>query len=215
MFDYFLKIFQSLKGKDLITFIGIAATFIISYKNLKHLKLNNKKSLYVNSVTKERIESMGEMKENLANYFSLVSNFRMLNLEESIQDYLKELEYRKLKIIFQLNPDNSEENVICDEFNKINKLVNYWVFYRNDDKEKIYPAKLLTIIDEYKINISNFYPEYFLDSTHLSKLELDRKMLGNFRARYFDYLEYVKYLLIQRIRTHLKEEWNKGKIESM
>ncbi|PEZ66763.1 hypothetical protein CN372_04280, partial [Bacillus anthracis] len=136
MLEYWLEILRGIKGKELITLLGIGATFFVSYKNYRNSKNSNDKNLYINSITKERVESMGEMKENIASYFALVSKFRIIEFEEMDKkgDFLKDLEYRTLKIAFQLNPDNLNEEKLYNEFNKINALIEYNLFYLEDEK---------------------------------------------------------------------------------
>ncbi|AIY77747.1 hypothetical protein CN324_05265 [Bacillus anthracis] len=216
MLEYWLEILRGIKGKELITLLGIGATFFVSYKNYRNSKNSNDKNLYINSITKERVESMGEMKENIASYFALVSKFRIIEFEEMDKkgDFLKDLEYRTLKIAFQLNPDNLNEEKLYNEFNKINALIEYNLFYLEDEKEEIYPVKLLNIIDKYKVTVADFYNDYEKDKNLVSKIELHKRVLIQFKKNHINLLEKIKEKLTEKLREHLQVEWNKAKSEN-
>ena len=216
MLEYWLEILRGIKGKVLITLLGIGATFFVSYKNYRNSKNSNDKNLYINSITKERVESMGEMKENIASYFALVSKFRIIEFEEMDKkgDFLKDLEYRTLKIAFQLNPDNLNEEKLYNEFNKINALIEYNLFYLEDEKEEIYPVKLLNIIDKYKVTVADFYNDYEKDKNLVSKIELHKRVLIQFKKNHINLLEKIKEKLTEKLREHLQVEWNKAKSEN-
>lgn len=75
-------------------------------------------------MTKERIESMTELKEQVAKYLSLIRRYQILELNtEEKASFLQELEYRKFKINFQLNEEKTNELEISSTLNHINALI--------------------------------------------------------------------------------------------
>ncbi|NEW00543.1 hypothetical protein GYH73_001490 [Bacillus megaterium] len=137
--DYLWNSIKALKIKDFITIGGVLATSFISLKTLRHTKKNNSKSLFVNSITKERVESMGELKEQVARYLSTVARYSLIenNKNYSVDELVKEIEYTTLRIVFQLNPNNSDEEKIHNELRKINAIIKYRLLYMNNDNENI------------------------------------------------------------------------------
>ncbi|MEH7538297.1 hypothetical protein V7167_29810, partial [Bacillus toyonensis] len=67
--------FVELEVKDQITLVGLVTTFTVSSVTLWNTRRISKKTGFLNSITKERVESMGELKEQMAKYLSLIQKF--------------------------------------------------------------------------------------------------------------------------------------------
>lgn len=214
--DYLWSSTKALKIKDFITIGGIFATSFISLKTLRHTKKNNSKSLFVNSITKERVESMSELKEQVARYLSTVARYSLIenNKNYSVDELVKEIEYTTLRIVFQLNPNNSDEEKIHNELRKINAIIKYRLLYMNNDNEKTYPTGLLNLIDDHAIEVTDFYSTYPNDKLIYSNIEVSKKILNHFQKNHPKLLEKTLDYLVKDIREHLKGEWNKIKTEA-
>ncbi|MDC7724273.1 hypothetical protein PNF31_26470 [Priestia megaterium] len=214
--NYIWNGLQNLKLKDVITFGGILATSFISLRTLKYTKKNNNKSLYVNSITKERIASMGEFKEQVARYLSIISKYKLMKdkNENEIEGFIQDIEYRTMRIAFQLNPNSIEEEKLYNQLKKINSLIKYNLFYTNNENEKLYPTKLLNLIDDYRIEVSNFYNDYSEEKLIYSSLHINKKILSEFEKNFSKFLNKLVEQLSKDIRNHLKEEWSKIKNEN-
>ncbi|NEW00655.1 hypothetical protein GYH73_002185 [Bacillus megaterium] len=214
--DYLWNSIKALKIKDFITIGGVLATSFISLKTLRHTKKNNSKSLFVNSITKERVESMGELKEQVARYLSTVARYSLIenNKNYSVDELVKEIEYTTLRIVFQLNPNNSDEEKIHNELRKINAIIKYRLLYMNNDNEKTYPTGLLNLIDDHAIEVTDFYSTYHNDRLIYSNIEVAKKILNRFQKNHPKLLEKTLDYLVKDIREHLKGEWNKIKTEA-
>ncbi|MDN7243014.1 hypothetical protein QWY14_14455 [Planococcus sp. N028] len=209
-------IISSLEAKDYITISGLLITAVISLATLILTSRSNKKNLYMNSVTKERVTSMSELKEQVARYISTISNYNIINEynEDEINLILKENEYRALRIMLQLNPDKSEEEDLYKEITKINSLIKYKHKIFDDEKRANNPKDLLKLIEVQNINISSFYENYFDELGNISAQQLNQKILVKFEEKYKHILGNLLANLISKIRIHLKKEWGKVKKES-
>ncbi|PGH99656.1 hypothetical protein CN900_02450 [Bacillus anthracis] len=83
-----------------------------------------------------------------------------------------------------------------------------------DEKEEIYPVKLLNIIDKYKVTVADFYNDYEKDKNLVSKIELHKRVLIQFKKNHINLLEKIKEKLTEKLREHLQVEWNKAKSEN-
>ncbi|QQN86688.1 hypothetical protein [Bacillus toyonensis] len=75
MFNMIASEMDSLVAKDYITLIGLIITASISFITLCNSRKINNNTMYINSITKERIEPMSGLKEQVSRYLSLVSNY--------------------------------------------------------------------------------------------------------------------------------------------
>lgn len=202
-------VLQSIGLKDLITLLGVSATFLVGYKNLKNAKKHNEKSLYINSITKERIESLSKLKLNLAKYFSIMSliNSKSVKGNLDISDKYAELEQIKYEIFFQLNPENPDEEMICKEFNKINNIVKVLMI----GEENVSENAIKDLLNEHNLDMYTFYKIHKKYSANLSKEYYQNDIINYFFDTIFDILDLSKSILIYKMRKHLKNEWSRSK----
>ncbi|WML50237.1 hypothetical protein RCG23_10760 [Neobacillus sp. PS3-34] len=193
--------FLSLKAEHKFTFVGLLLTTVVSLLTLISTLRISKKSAYINSITKERIDSLGELKEQAAQYLAVIFNYSTsLVKEEELLNYLKDLEYRQSRIIFQLNEKNEFESNIIEDLNMINKIVRILIH--------ITEPKIVDIEQVLKENdfIKLALIDYLGDPNNNEKKKIE---------------EILNELLIQNakslssdLKKHLKNEWEKIKIEA-
>jgi hypothetical protein len=100
-----------LEPKDWLTLGGISLTFFISLISLYISIRNTRKTLFINSITKSRIEWIGTIRENIAKFCGLTFHVTLTDLEPSERrKVLEEIDKVKYLIILQLNRE--------DEFDK-------------------------------------------------------------------------------------------------
>ncbi|WJE82185.1 hypothetical protein [Bacillus sp. DX3.1] len=202
MLPNILESFKNLEPKDQITFIGLVLTSVISLLTLINTIRINSKSAYLNSVTKERIESMTELKEQVAKYLSLIRRYQILELNtEEKASFLQELEYRKFKINFQLNEEKTNELEISSTLNHINALIV--VTERVEGPVSIRDLKQSLVKEAFPIIHADFEQE---ESTIINALE-QKNILKSFLDNRLSNLKVS-------LKKHVKTEWEKIKKES-
>ncbi|PRD11801.1 hypothetical protein CQ058_04570 [Bacillus sp. MYb56] len=193
MIDFFL----ALPNKDKFTFIGILITATTSFVTLLiSLKLN-KRSSYVSSITNERINSMTHLKQNTANYISMLKSF-IANEESSIS--ISKLYNLKLHIEFQLNLIKEREKIIIQRMDNLYILINYLNSINQDNTVKT----IITELTNKGIETARL-PIPYTESTRLS-IKNSRKYLKRVIGMELDLLEYD-------LKNHIKLEWEKIKTE--
>ncbi|MEH7435758.1 hypothetical protein, partial [Bacillus thuringiensis] len=155
MLQNILEAFTNLETKDQFTFIGLLLTSGISLLTLVKTTRINRKAAYLNSVTKERIESMTELKEQVAKYLSLIQRYQILELDiQERASFLQELEYRKFKIDFQLNEAKTNELEISITLNHINTLIG--IIENTEDSISVGNLKQKLVKESFPIIHSDF-----------------------------------------------------------
>ncbi|MFP8644517.1 hypothetical protein ACLHWY_23505 [Priestia aryabhattai] len=202
MLNNILEAFKTLEPKDQFTVGGIILTSVISLITLINTIRINWKSAYLNSVTKERIESMTELKEQVAKYLSLIRRYQLFELStEDKATFLQELEYRRYKIDFQLNEKRNSEAKLSISLEHINKLIGVI--------EKVSGDISVERLKE-NLNKENFpltYVEFEQENSALLNNVEQKTILK-------DALENRIKNLNMLLKSHLKTEWEKIKKES-
>lgn len=198
---------NSLEAKDYITLLGLIITASISLSTLLVSKKNNHKTMYVNSITKERVESMGELKEQVSRYLSVVSNYSSMSGSPDVEKkaFFQELDYRVNKIMLQLNQNNEFEEKILGDVIKINSLIKFKESILDCGSVDQQSQALLEIIKKYNIELSTFCNEYE---------GINGKVLLEFKENFSNILSLLISNVVSDFRKHFKNEWEKIKSES-
>lgn len=162
-------------------------TAIISFATLLVSLKINKRSILNNSVTKERIESLTSLKNNLAEFNSLIYTYIV---SEKTIDINRVYFYKNL-IEYQFNNTKDIEKDIVIKLEKIVFLTCELVYTQNESKEEF--LKKFEAID-FKNGDSLIYINNKQFVKSILKIE-------------FDLFEYLT-------KNHLKSEWEKVKDES-
>ncbi|WP_144572257.1 hypothetical protein [Bacillus paramycoides] len=202
MLQNILEAFTNLEPKDKFTFIGLLLTSGISLLTLIKTARINRKAAYLNSITKERIESMTELKEQVAKYLSFIRRYQILELDiQERASFLQELEYRKFKIDFQLNDAKANELEISITLNHINTLIG--IIENAEDSISVGSLKQKLVKESFPIIHADFsQPE----STILNASE-QKNILKSFLDKQLSDLK-------MSLKNHVKMEWEKIKEES-
>ena len=120
-----------LKPKDYVTLLGILFTFLIGIINLFNSLFTNKRTVFVNAVTSERVKWIGQLKELLSEYLSITSFYEQKPFleKEELKIYFERLIYLKNRIRLHLNPTDEKDKKIVELIDKINnKIFNLYEF---------------------------------------------------------------------------------------
>ena len=107
---------------ELITQIGIAATFIIGATNLIIILRNARKTAYINSVTASRIKYIQDIRESIAKFCGLAHTYNLKSHTVQNESHFalhQEADVLKYMIRLYLNPEDQywDQTIIkkCDE----------------------------------------------------------------------------------------------------
>ncbi|QQN86686.1 hypothetical protein [Bacillus toyonensis] len=193
MIDFFL----ALPNKDKFTFIGIIITATTSFFTLLiSLKLN-KRSSYINSITNERINSMTHLKQNTANYISMLKSF-IFSEESNIS--ISKLYNLKLHIEFQLNILKEREKIIIQRMDNLYILIDYMHSISQNHAVKT----ILIELANKGIDIKRL-PIPYSEDTQLG-IKNSNEYLKRLINMELDLLE-------SDLKNHIKVEWEKIKNE--
>ncbi|WP_214890310.1 hypothetical protein, partial [Exiguobacterium sp. s142] len=151
--------------KDLITLIGIGITLIVGVANLINSLVTNKRTLYVNAVTSERVKWIGQLKDLLAEYSSLTYFYKQKKILQGaeLNAYIEKLSYLRHRIKLHLNPVGEKDKKIVSLIDKINKkyilIYDFYKFTRGEIKTE---AEYIKRIDR-MVSL--------LDKEHLQELQ--------------------------------------------
>lgn len=90
--------------KEYIAIIGIFVTLVISSISLFISLRNNKKTLFINSITSSRIKWIGVLRENISEFCGLTYHFAITDLTKSEkQKVIEQIDKLRFLIKLQLN----------------------------------------------------------------------------------------------------------------
>lgn len=96
-----------METKDLVYVIGIGITFLLGIGNILYNLKINKKTIFINTVTAERIKWIGKLRENISAFCGLSYHWVFTGIEnqEKSNEVIKEIDRLRMMIKLQLNPD--------------------------------------------------------------------------------------------------------------
>ncbi|PHB39292.1 hypothetical protein COE82_18440 [Bacillus wiedmannii] len=195
--------FVELEVKDQITLVGLVTTFTVSSVTLWNTRRISKKTGFLNSITKERVESMGELKEQMAKYLSLIQKFplEIFKDEKESVEFIRAIEYRKNKIDFQLNDDREFEKEIIGNLEITNLVIKLLIQTEKSESINIH-------VELGKYNLS-------LDKLGITNVITNPNMnYTQFCDTINESLDRLNKILIISFKKHLKNEWEKIKKEA-
>jgi hypothetical protein len=171
-----------MKTQELITIIGITATFILGLINIYLSLKNNTRSVYVNSVTKLRSEWLKDLKINVSRYYSKCCNLR-LSRETDPLATIKEIQEITAYIALSLNPQDDHDNEYIQLMNDINRIFSehYDTIHRNE-------SELLEKLDELLKKMKKYTKlEWEGIKLESQKGILNERQKKKLRLKYYDY----------------------------
>jgi hypothetical protein len=233
---------KSITGAVLAAIITGIVTGLIGLGTLIYTIRNNKKTLFVNNITSERVKWMGLLKEYVAEFISLASFYNEKTVFEDAKlkgEYLDKVIHAKAKISLHLNyRGNSDKEIMAlvDKMtNNIMKAYDVFALIKKSDKEKVtYVLEkhkkqldkriMLKIEESIKATPkSELLPDY---KTGLKKVkyiiqEAQNEEIALFNDKFKKEFKSLKTelqtntdTLLKLCQKYLKEEWNRVKEEA-
>jgi hypothetical protein len=168
---------------EIVTFIGIAVTFVVGVANLIVTLRNVRKTTFINSITSSRIRYIQDLRVSISKLCSLSISYKDRISKVSYQKHFElQKEAYKLKYLIRLYLNPSDK--YWDE--KISKLIDSLTLKNADDpKERI--EELITIT-QYLLKLE--WEGAKLESARGIVSDIDKKELYNkYVAIYEDYLK--------------------------
>lgn len=222
-------------SREMVMLYGIILTFGVGVVNFFLSRNANKRTVFVNAITSERVKWMGELKELIAEYLSLTTFYEKKPLleKEDLITFLERLIYLKNRIRLHLNYIDENDKEIIDLIEKINTKI--FGIYDSKDILKIPietrinalpPDKKIEIIgkafsDETGKNlinnlISNSQQDSQLIGEVMNKIiktiDVDFKKNYGYQGRE-DLIKNTNQLVV-KVQIYLKREWEKVKEEA-
>ncbi len=117
-----------MEPKDKIALLGIAATFIVALVNLIYAIRNNRRTVFVNTVTTSRLKWIDSLRDKVAAFIAVT--VRILNPEtiqkeqQDVNALLRERDTLMHQIILHLNPNDAEDQAIRDSVEQVVELTH-------------------------------------------------------------------------------------------
>ena len=114
-----------MESKDYITIFGIFVTLIISSISLYISLRNNKKTLFINSITSSRIKWIGILRENISQFCGLTYHFAITELSDiEKQKVIEQIDKLRFLIKLQLNRNDKFDVKLMKKVDLIPKLTD-------------------------------------------------------------------------------------------
>lgn len=224
-------------NKAFITAIVTAiATGLIGLLTLWYNLKNNKKTLFVNTITAERVKWMGELREHVSEFLTLVTYHNEINKSTDPKDkseYIDKVLRLGTKIKLHLNYlDRKDQKIIriVDEFTNDIRRIFEKASLKNSLSEQEYVNKLLEPKqDEMSEKLKQEYKKQSKKKKgSLTSIEAERInnfVTKDFEAVVLDESHHENELLLNRMnnnpkkllsltQAYLKDEWNRVKDEA-
>lgn len=195
---------------DIIAIIGILATLFISIWSLVSSKKSNRKANYINSITHERVNSLTELKEQVSKYLSLVSNpvFSDDNINKNL--FYQEIDYRKNRVMLQLNIKSPKEEALAEELADINLYLKCCGAIYTQDSYELKINNIKTLIRINKPGCNGNFKNLKLGQDISEGTDL----LKDFETDFQTNLSQMVNELMINLRSHFKDDWEKIKKET-
>ncbi|MFD0588678.1 hypothetical protein ACFQZE_11735 [Paenibacillus sp. GCM10027627] len=220
-----------------ITLLGIGITFLIGIINLVLLFRNTKKTLFINTITSQRIKWIGELRSLVSQYVSTVSLHEHKNVEKDGDrgKYLDNILLLESQIKLHLNFQGRRDKAIIQLVERIrSNIFSIYDFVtllelKPEEREKKFIDQNF---EDMKKMIENKVDENFLKSIPKdTSLEEVIRLLYNdvynnevtkynaeFKHKFKKHREGIKEdvaELVLKTQIYLKSEWDRVKRESV
>ena len=115
-----------MEGKDIVYAVGILLTFILGVWNLVNAYFQTRTTSFINTVTKQRIEWLENIRQDVSAFCGLTHTWCFSNLQGKPEEFdiLKELDRLRYVIKLRLNPDDDPDIKISSLIDKIPDLTH-------------------------------------------------------------------------------------------
>ncbi|KYQ03143.1 hypothetical protein B4079_1623 [Bacillus cereus] len=224
------------------TILAAIITATIGILTLLYTRRNNNKTLFVNNITSERVKWMGQLKEYIAEFISLVSFYNekpVLEDRKEIGDFLDKVIHAKSKIQLHLNYKGESDIEIMQLVEKMttNTMKAYETFtlFKQKDEERIayvlernkeqLDERIFSKIEKSVEQASKTHG--FLDKESVIQIvqnivtESQKEEIEIFNNQFKNEFAVLKQelqghtqILLDLTQKYLKEEWNRVKLEA-
>lgn len=111
---------------NMITLIGIGATFVIGIFNFFFSVMNNRKTRFINTVTTSRVNWIKDLRNHVSFYVSLIptNEIDFIGIFEKKDDFLCEFQKAGLTIRLMLNSKDTFDENLIKHLERINEIIN-------------------------------------------------------------------------------------------
>lgn len=115
-----------METKDIVYIIGILLTFILGVWNLVNSYFQTRKTSFINTVTKQRIEWLENIRQDVSRFCGLTYTWSISRIEGKPEEFevIKELDQLRHVIKLRLNPDDTPDRRISALIDKIPDLTH-------------------------------------------------------------------------------------------
>jgi hypothetical protein len=115
-----------METKDIVYALGIGLTFILGVWNLVNSYLQTRKTSFINTVTKQRIEWIEQIRQDVSKFCGLTHTWSFSRLEgkPGEQNVLLQIDHLRHVIKLRLNPDSPADKKIAALIDKIPDLTH-------------------------------------------------------------------------------------------
>jgi hypothetical protein len=229
---------KALNGTILAAIITAIITATIGILTLLYTRKNNNKTLFVNNITSERVKWMGQLKEYIAEFISLVTFYNekpVLEDRKEIGDFLDKVLHAKSKIQLHLNYKGEADIEIMQLVEKMTKnvMTAYESFNLLKQSDKVKTAyvlekhkeqldkRILSKIEQASATYDFLDKESILKTVQNIIRESQKEEIQIFNNKFKEDFAALKQELQSHTETllnltqkYLKEEWNRVKLEA-
>jgi hypothetical protein len=115
-----------METKDIVYAVGIGLTFILGIWNLINSYLQTRKTNFINTVTKQRIEWIEQIRQDISKFCGLTHTWSFSHLEgkPEEQNVLLQVDHLRHVIKLRLNPEGVADRKIAELIDKIPDLTH-------------------------------------------------------------------------------------------
>lgn len=182
-----MEYLKTLSTKDFLTLTGLVITLFFSCSTFFLTLFHNKKSYHIQIISKERVDSLSKLKNNVS---FLISNLNIYILTKKNDDEeLKKIIESILCISFQLNSSKNNEKYILNDLIVIHDLIKTIININSNNK---FPV-------QYRTETLLYFKKNTIKDNEEKKILISVQKLTND--------------IEKKLTMHIKEEWQKIKKE--
>lgn len=158
-----------MEPKDIVYAVGIVLTFILGIWNLINNYFQTRKTSFINTVTKQRVEWLEHIRQDVSKLCGLTHTWAFSKLEGKPEEFevLKELDQLRHVIKLRLNPDDTPDRKIRALIDKIPDLTH-------ESKHEELKKALRELTDETQAMLKNEWEKVKLESEEGNLSKKDR-----------------------------------------
>lgn len=225
---------------DMVTFLGMMITLFTSVLNL----FQNKKSIYINNITKYRVTWLDDFKKHISKLKELSNITNLYIISRNVKDKMNfrcELERNIMLIKMHLNFSKNLDRKVINDIEIIKAIINnylllnYCIYEIDNINDDILLEKFIVILETINekcflkelIKLSDKKQNINIDELNILQLKqtikdtYDNNIIKNIKIngheilqRYENELEIIQEELDEVIQIYLKIEWIKCKKET-